>query len=398
MPTYSNLQVLFIDERNGQVVARGRTIPFCWDGTLDDLPTGIDAAGIRAITESDPPSALSALAAEVDRDYRGSGLSTLLIKSMRTVAQLHGFTPLLAPVRPTWKDRYPLTPIERYAEWRRDDGLLFDPWLRTHERLGGTILRCEPRSLEITAPVADWERWVGMQFPEEGRYAFPGGLAPLDVSDGTGRYFEPNVWVLHGSDSPMIPWWDRRRDHHLEGATVGCTEYSSELPRHAVRVAPNEELRIRDQSVGAGEICRRILKTLPTWFAIPSSVEDYVVTAQRSPTVIASFGDEDVGILTLVRHSPHAAEVYVMAVRPELHRQGIGRALLGYAEGMLAADSMEFLQVKTLAPSKPDAGYDRTRAFYLANGFRPLEELPDLWDPENPALQMVKVIPKVDVT
>ena len=82
-------------------------------------------------------------------------------------------------------------------QWRRDDGLLFDPWLRTHERLGGTILRCEPRSLEITAPAADWERWVGMRFPKEGRYVFPGGLAPLDVSDGAGRYFEPNVWMLH---------------------------------------------------------------------------------------------------------------------------------------------------------------------------------------------------------
>ena len=131
------------------------------------------------------------------------------------------------------------------------------------------------------------------------------------------------------------------------------------------------DLRIRAQAVGAGEICRRILETLPTWFAIPASVEDYVATADRSPTVIASLGDEDVGVLTLVKHSQYAAEVCVMAVVPELHRQGIGRALLGYAESMLAADGMEFLQVKTLAPSKPDDGYDKTRAFYLAYGSGP---------------------------
>ena len=31
----------------------------------------------------------------------------------------------------------------------------------------------------------------------------------------------------------------------------------------------------------------------------------------------------------------------------------------------------------------------------LAYGFRSLEEFPDLWDAENPALQMIKVIPKV---
>jgi len=163
-------------------------------------------------------------------------------------------------------------------------------------------------------------------------------------------------------------------------------------------VAADGELRIRDQLVGAAETCRRILITLPTWFGIPASVEDYVAAADRSPTVIASLGDEDVGLLTLLRHSRYAAEVYVMAVLPEFHRQGIGRALLGHAETMLAADGVEFLQVKTLAPSKPYDGYDKTRTFYLAYGFRPLEEFRDLWDEENPALQMIKVIPKVGVT
>lgn len=156
------------------------------------------------------------------------------------------------------------------------------------------------------------------------------------------------------------------------------------------------ELRIRNQPVGAGATCRKILQTLPTWFGIPASVEDYIANADRSPTVIASVGGEDVGLLTLVRHGRYAAEVYVMAALPEFHRQGIGRALLGRAEGLLAADGVEFLQVKTLAPSKPDVGYDKTRAFYLACGFRPLEEVRDLWDAENPALQMIKAVPRGD--
>jgi len=95
-----------------------------------------------------------------------------------------------------------------------------------------------------------------------------------------------------------------------------------------------------------------------------------------------------------VRHSAYAAEVYVMAVLPEFHRQGIGQALLRHAEGILANDGVEFLQVKTLSPNKPDDGYDKTRAFYVACGFRPLEEFPDLWDRDNPALQMIKVVPQ----
>ena len=165
------------------------------------------------------------------------------------------------------------------------------------------------------------------------------------------------------------------------------------LKGHALRVAADAELRIRNHLVGAGETCRSILKALPTWFGIPASVDDYVATAECSPTVVASLGDEDVGLLTS-RQSPYAAEVYVMAVLPQHHRQGIGRALLGHAEDILAADGVEFLQVKTLSPSKPDDGYDKTRAFYLAYGFRPLEEFPTLWDADNPALQMIKVIPR----
>jgi len=36
-----------------------------------------------------------------------------------------------------------------------------------------------------------------MQFPEDGEYVFPGGLAPLTLEDGIGRYWEPNVWHVH---------------------------------------------------------------------------------------------------------------------------------------------------------------------------------------------------------
>lgn len=157
-------------------------------------------------------------------------------------------------------------------------------------------------------------------------------------------------------------------------------------------VVVHDELQLEECPSGAGSTCRTILAALPHWFGIPDSVEHYVEVADRSPTVIASLEDRAVGLLTLVRHSPYAAEVYVMGVLPDLHRKGIGKALLRYAEGMLAADGVEFLQVKTLSPSKPDAGYEVTRAFYLRCGFRPLEEFPKLWDPDNPALQMIKIV------
>jgi hypothetical protein len=160
-PRYAHLQVLFYARTTGHLVARGRTIPFHWDGSLEDLPAGIDALGLRAIEDIRPANALSALAAEVGADNQSRGVSGLVIQAMAVAARIAGLARLVAPVRPSFEDRYPLTPIERYATWRRPDGLPFDPWLRVHARLGATTLRTEPKSLQIEAPVADWEGWTG---------------------------------------------------------------------------------------------------------------------------------------------------------------------------------------------------------------------------------------------
>jgi hypothetical protein len=197
IPEHAAFQILVVNGATDHVLARGRAIPFRWDGSEQDLPHGIDAVGLRAVESRDPPTALSALAAEVAVDHQGEGLSGLVIQSMSAAARAGGLGSLVAPVRPSWKDRYPITPIDRYATWIRDDGLPFDPWLRVHARLGGIIIRSELESLRIEAPITEWERWTGMAFPENGNYVFPRGLAPLSVHDGVGLYWEPNVWVLH---------------------------------------------------------------------------------------------------------------------------------------------------------------------------------------------------------
>jgi hypothetical protein len=122
-----------------------------------------------------------------------------MIAAMARIARDHGLARLIAPLRPTWKERYPLTPIERYATWTREDGLPFDPWMRTHVRLGAEILRPEPESLRIAGTVAEWESWIDLPLPESGEYVFPHGLAPLEVDREAdlGLYYEPNVWVSH---------------------------------------------------------------------------------------------------------------------------------------------------------------------------------------------------------
>ena len=197
VPRFAHLQALFVDRRSGSLVARARTIPFAWDTTLETLPHGIDALGLQAVADPRPPTALSALAAEVRTEAQRQGLSAVVLRTMVTMAGRAGLAPLVAPVRPSWKDRFPLQAIATYAAWARHDGLPFDPWIRLHVRLGARILRPEPDSMEITAPVADWERWTGTGFRQDGSYVFRHGLAPLHVTDGLGRYFEPNVWMRH---------------------------------------------------------------------------------------------------------------------------------------------------------------------------------------------------------
>ena len=149
--------------------------------------------------------------------------------------------------------------------------------------------------------------------------------------------------------------------------------------------------------LGGGGVVRMLLRAEPLRCeqrstGILESVEDYVGAVDGTPTTIAFLDGKDVGFLTLLRHNPHLAEIYVMGALPEHHHQGIGRKLVEHAENSLASDAVEFLQVKTLSASHSDAGYQKTRAFYFACGFRPLQEFRELWGPGNPWLQMVKCV------
>ncbi len=143
---------------------------------------------------------------------------------------------------------------------------------------------------------------------------------------------------------------------------------------------------------GMGELCGSLLAELPEWFGAPQANADYVKHADEHPGVVASVDGEGVGLTTVVHHGQFAAEVHLMAVRPDYHRQGVGRAMLGLLETQLAAEGVEFLQVKTLSSLHPDTGYAATRAFYLAYGFRILEEHASLWGPDSPAVQLIKSI------
>ena len=149
------------------------------------------------------------------------------------------------------------------------------------------------------------------------------------------------------------------------------------------------ELQIRPLESGEADVCEEILRSLSDWFGIEEAIVQYRRDLDRMETLVAEIGSRVAGFLAIHQHNPHAAEIHVIAVRSEFHGRGIGRALLAKAEALLRERAIEFLQVKTLGPSRPSAHYDRTRGFYLAMGFCPLEEN-KLWGERNPCLIMIK--------
>ncbi len=193
--------VMLLDD--GKVVAGGWGVPLRWDGTLAGLPDGgYDGALVAAVTgheSSAQPDTLCIMAAAVRRDRQGAGLAGQALTALRERATRSGLQRVIAPVRPSLKTRYPLTAMDVFAAWSREDGLHIDPWIRTHQRLGATILGPAPRSMVITGSVAEWEEWAAMAFPSSGSYVVPDALdlVEIDREHDRGRYAEPNLWMRH---------------------------------------------------------------------------------------------------------------------------------------------------------------------------------------------------------
>ena len=149
------------------------------------------------------------------------------------------------------------------------------------------------------------------------------------------------------------------------------------------------ELTIRRVRRDEAAVCEEILRSLPEWFGIEEAIVQYRRDIVAMDSYVAATAGRIVGFLTLKHHNPHTSEIQVMAVREEVHGRGFGRALVGHAERLLRPRNTGFLQVKTLGPSRPDEHYERTRGFYRALGFRPVEEY-NLWGEANPCLMMIK--------
>jgi len=151
--------------------------------------------------------------------------------------------------------------------------------------------------------------------------------------------------------------------------------------------------KLRGEDVPA---CERLLAALPDWFGIEATNREYIGGLVTRSSAVAEVSDQIAGFLSIEQHNPVSAEVHVMAVDPELHRHGVGSALLEWAEQWCTEHGVRWLHVKTRGPSTPDPGYERTRHFYLAQGFEPLFETLELWGPQDAALILIKTVPSAE--
>jgi ribosomal protein S18 acetylase RimI-like enzyme len=138
--------------------------------------------------------------------------------------------------------------------------------------------------------------------------------------------------------------------------------------------------------------CAAVLAALPHWFGFEASNVGYLASLGRLETFVAERAGAVCGFVALEEQFDEAAEIVVLAVLPELHRQGAGSLLVQRVEAALLARGRPLLYLKTLGPSDPDVGYAATRAFYRARGFRPLFETTAFWGESQPALVLLKVL------
>ena len=133
------------------------------------------------------------------------------------------------------------------------------------------------------------------------------------------------------------------------------------------------------------------MRALAAWFGIEQAILNYAKDLESCDGFTAVDDGRVVGFVGLKRLGSHAIELNVIGVLPQHHRKGIGSALLRAVEAEARDSGVSFLHTKTLSPSKPNEAYEKSREFWRAAGFLPLDEHL-LWGPSNPCLVLLKAL------
>lgn len=202
LDNWPELHVFVVEEGREAPLAMVSAVPIAWDGTPEGLPPGTHATMRQSLAEhakGTEQNTTCGIQGVMDPEALGRGLGTAVMEAFFTNSKRLGYEHLLSPIRPTAKQDYPTIPLDHYANWTLPDGEPMDPWLRLQTRAGGKVLGVCHDSLVMDAPVADWEEWTGLVFPEDGSYVIPDGheLLVVDRAADNGHYSEAHVWFSY---------------------------------------------------------------------------------------------------------------------------------------------------------------------------------------------------------
>ncbi|HHF7364949.1 TPA: GNAT family N-acetyltransferase [Legionella bozemanae] len=200
---YPDFQISLLDD-NKELIGIANSIPLIWEKPLfalsDEGVSWVVNTGLYEKYPIESTNLLCAISITVSDTHRNKGLSKMLLQYLKNSAWKRNFISLVIPVRPSLKSIYPLIPIDEYVMWQNKDGLIFDPWIKTHLNLGARIVKICHRSACVTASSSQWEEWAGMHFPGDGDYVVKDALAPVKFVNDIGTYVEPNLWVYYPND------------------------------------------------------------------------------------------------------------------------------------------------------------------------------------------------------
>ena len=63
------------------------------------------------------------------------------------------------------------------------------------------------------------------------------------------------------------------------------------------------------------EISTKILGSLPEWFGIPESTQEYIDNSSNSPFFAASHNSKAIGFISIKENNQYTVEIYVMGGR-----------------------------------------------------------------------------------
>ncbi len=164
-----------------------------------------------------------------------------------------------------------------------------------------------------------------------------------------------------------------------------CDECWYSILKEDYEASRRQRWAVRQLTDRARKVCiaRQVLEDLTDWFGIPDAREEYIRESADQLFFAAFQGEAPVGFLCLKQTGKETAELAVMGVLKEYHRQGAGRELFLAARRCAAQQGYSFLQVKTVQMGHYE-DYDRTNRFYQSLGFKEFEVFPTLWGEQCP--------------